>query len=118
MHRRFNQIYRKYQKIIEKAKSAITENKILFFQYSGDMSISADLSNELTFLYPKKIIIVAYVKGIKANISVRGKKIRELFLKAIEGLEGATGGGHEDAVGGQVRVEDLEKFRENFEKEM
>ncbi len=115
MHQRFKQIYKKYEKLIEKAKSLATENKLLFFQYGGDMSISADLSNELTYLYPEKIIVVVYVTGIKANISTRGKKVRDIVLKAVEGLEGATAGGHENAVGGQMKVEHLEKFRENME---
>jgi single-stranded DNA-specific DHH superfamily exonuclease len=117
MHSRFKQIYRKYEKLVEKAKALADDSKILFFQYGGDMSISADLSNELTFLFPKKIIIVAKVSGLKANISLRGIKIREPFLKAIKNIEGATGGGHENAVGGQIKIEDLEKFRENLEKE-
>lgn len=116
MHYRFKQIYQKYEKLIEKAKSLADYNKLLFFQYGGDLSISADLSNELTFLFPKKIIVIAKISGIKANISMRGEKIRELFLESIRGLEGATGGGHENAVGGQIRIEDLEKFRENIEK--
>ena len=89
--------------------------KILFFQYGGDLSISSDLSNELSYKYPNKIIVVAYITGIKANISVRGKSVRKKILKAIEGIEGATGGGHEDAVGAQIRVDDLEKFRERLE---
>ncbi len=114
MHLRFKQIYKKYQKLIEKAKSLADNNKVLFFQYAGDMSISADLSNELTYFFPEKIIVVAYLTGIKANISVRGEKIKEIILKAIKGLENATGGGHENAVGAQVRIEDLEKFRENI----
>ncbi len=116
MHLRFKQINKKYDKLISKAKSIASENKLLFFQYAGDLSISADLSNELSYLFPQKIIVVVYIQGIKGNISVRGKKIRGIILKAIEGLEGATAGGHEDAVGCQVRVEDLEKFRENIEK--
>lgn len=116
MHFRFKQIYQKYEKLIEKAKKLVDDNKILFFQYAGDLSISADLSNELSYLYPKKIIIVIRIIGIKASISMRGEKIRDLFLKAIQGLENATGGGHENAVGGQMRVEDLEKFRENLER--
>jgi len=131
MHLRYKQINKKYQKLIEKAKSIATrnpaeyngdtrncssENKLLFFQYAGDLSISADLSNELSYLFPQKIIVVVYITGIKANISVRGKKIKNIILKSIEGLENATAGGHEDAIGAQVRVEDLEKFRENIEK--
>lgn len=116
MHARFKLIHKKYLKLIEKAKALSTDNKLLFFQYGGDMSISADLSNELTYLYPEKMIIVVYVLGAKANISGRGKNIRKIVLESVKDLEGATAGGHENAVGGQVRVEDLETFRENLEK--
>jgi single-stranded DNA-specific DHH superfamily exonuclease len=115
MHDRFNQIDKKYQKLLRKAKESIkSSDKILFFQYSGDLSISSDLANELIYRFPEKIIVVVYITGIKANISVRGSKIREKLLEAIEGLEDASGGGHESAVGAQVRVEDLERFRERL----
>lgn len=117
VHQRFEQVDKKYTKLFEKAISLADKNvKMLFFQYGGDLSISGELSNELSYRLPEKIIVVAYLTGVKANISVRGRKIREVVLKAIEGLEGARGGGHEDAVGAQVRVEDFEKFRENMEK--
>lgn len=81
----------------------------------GDLSISADLSNELSYLFPKKVIVVAYITGMNANISVRGKRIRGIILKVIKGIDGATGGGHEDAVGCKLRVGDLERFKENIE---
>ena len=42
--------------------------------------------------------------------------VREKVLKSIEKFEDATGGGHEDAVGAQIKLEDLEKFCENFER--
>jgi single-stranded DNA-specific DHH superfamily exonuclease len=118
MHYRFKQIYNKYEKLVEKAKSLADEDKILFFQYGGDMSISADLSNELYYLFPEKIIVVVYLTVVKANISVRGKKIRSKVLKAIQNLDGASGGGHEDAVGARMKIEDIEKFRENLELEI
>jgi single-stranded DNA-specific DHH superfamily exonuclease len=119
IHHRFNQIDGRYQKLLKKA-SLFGKNsgKILFFQYGGDLSISSDLSNELSYKFPKKIIVVIYISGVKANISVRGKKIREPILKSLKGLEGATGGGHEDAVGAQVRVEDIETFKKNFESNL
>ncbi len=140
MHIRFKQINKKYQKLLDKAKLLANsdfaqfslpptpkeinlssrnlqdKNKLLFFQYAGDLSISADLSNELCYLFPKKIIVVAYITGVKANISARGEKVKNLILQSLKGLEGATGGGHENAVGAQVKIEDLEKFRENLEK--
>jgi single-stranded DNA-specific DHH superfamily exonuclease len=114
MHIRFKQLSKKYQKLLEKAKLLANEDKLLFFQYGGDLSISADLANELCYLFPKKIIVVVYVTGIKANISGRGEKVKEIILKAIKGIDGATGGGHENAVGAQVKIADLEKFKENL----
>lgn len=113
---RFNQINLKYSRLVEKAKRFARGN-LLFFQYGGELSLSADIANELFFLYPEKIIVVAYIKGTKANISLRWEKdIRKITLKAIENLEGATGGGHEHATGAQVSVEDLPKFKENLMK--
>lgn len=118
MHLRFKQIYRKYSKLVEKAKSSASENKILFFQYGGDMSISADLANEISYLFPKKIIVIVYLSGVKANISVRGNKIRSKFLKVLKKIDGASGGGHENAVGARMNIDDVERFREEFEKEI
>jgi len=117
MHQRFNQIKSVYQKLLHKAILAEKkQGKLLFFQYGGDLSITGDLANELTYLFPERIIVVMYVKGIKANISMRGKNSRKILLKAIKGLENATGGGHDEAVGGKINIKDTEKFRENLEK--
>ena len=114
MHYRFNEIDKRYRKLMEKAKAEISEEKILFFQYSSDLSISANLSNQLSYLFPDKVIVVMRILDMKVSISVRGKNIRGKVLKAIKGLEDSSGGGHENAVGAQIRVEDLEKFREKL----
>lgn len=117
LHKRFSQIDSKYNRLLNKAMAIGKKaGKFLFFQYGGDLSISGELANELNYSFPEKTTVVAYLKGANVNISMRGKKIRDIFLKAIEGLEGATGGGHENAVGGRVKMEDIEKFRENLEK--
>ena len=112
MYYKFNQISKKLKKLVEKAVSLADEDKILFFQYGGDLSISSDLSNELNYLFPNKIIVVIYVSGVKANISVRGEKVKELILDVLKGIPNSSGGGHENAIGAQVRIEDIEKFRE------
>ena len=114
MHQRFNQINSKYQRLLKKAKTDVS-NKLLFFKYGGDLSISADLANELCYIFPEKFVVVVYDSGIKANISVRGKNVREIILKAIEGLENATAGGHEDAVGARIKIEDLDEFKKRVE---
>jgi len=119
IHYRYKQISKKYGRLLEKAKEVAKKNeKILFFKFGGDLSISGDLASELNFLYPKKIIVVAYVAGVRVNLSLRGEGVRTAFLKSIEGLEDATGGGHEVAVGGKIKAEDLEKFKKTFEKKV
>jgi len=115
MLQRFEQVDKRYRKLVEKAKQ-FAKDKLLFFQYGGELSLSADISNELSYLYPEKTIVVAYIRGARANVSVRGKKARELTLKAIEGLEGATGGGHKEATGAKMTVEQLPVFKEKIEK--
>lgn len=115
MHARYNQINKRFQILLEKAKLVgQASGKILFFKFSGDLSIAADLSNELGFLFPKKIIVVGYISGSKINMSLRGEKVRGFFLKTIEDME-ATGGGHENAVGGKIRTEDFDLFKKKFE---
>jgi single-stranded DNA-specific DHH superfamily exonuclease len=116
--KRYDQINRKYEKFIEKAKEIAT-GKLLFFQYGGDLSLSGEISNELQHLFPEKIIVVAYIKGEKANISLRSQKIdiREIASKAMKDIIG-TSGGHAHASGASMRVEDLPKFKENIEKQL
>ncbi|MFH1503429.1 MAG: DHHA1 domain-containing protein [Candidatus Diapherotrites archaeon] len=109
MHNRFEEIDKKYNKLILKAKKMASGN-LLIFKYAGDTSMSSDIANGLKYLFPEKAIFVIYTKGIKANISGRGKGVRNLILKVIEGLENSTGGGHENAVGAQIRKEDIEEF--------
>ena len=111
---RFEQINSKYQQLVEKAKK-FSKARLIYFQYGGDLSLSADIANELYYESPNKIIVVVYIQNNKANVSLRGKNIREITLKAIEGLENATGGGHNDATGAKVSVEDLLKFKERIE---
>ncbi len=116
---RFKRIDEKYTKLIEKAKLYAKKEKLLYFQYGGDLSISADISNELIYRNPDKVVVVAYIKGAKANVSIRGKDdVREMTLQSIKDIPGATGGGHKQATGAQIPVEDLPRFRENMVKAM
>lgn len=119
IHGRFSEIAKKYEKLLAKAKAIVAsdkDSKLLFFQYSGDTSMSSDLSNELMYLFPKKIIVIIRINGNAANISARGTNVRGLILKAIENIPDSRGGGHENAVGGQMRATDLDKFKINLER--
>jgi single-stranded DNA-specific DHH superfamily exonuclease len=116
IHKRFAEIDKKYQKILSKAKKDGISGNLLFFKYAGDTSMSSDIANGLKYLFPNKIITVLYTKGVKVNISARGKNVRDLILKAIQGLENSTGGGHENAVGAQIRKEDIDEFENRLRK--
>ena len=115
-HERYNQLKAVYDKIIKKAEANISDSKLLFFSYSGETSMSAEISNELFFKYKNKLVVVAFRKQDKANISIRGENARKFTLKAIDKIEGATGGGHETACGVQVPIERLDEFNAELEK--
>jgi single-stranded DNA-specific DHH superfamily exonuclease len=107
---RFKSLDLKMKKLMEKAKREINEEKVFLFKYSGETSMSADIANRLTYSYSDKIIIVAYLKGSRVNLSLRGKGVRNLILKVLKNFENSKGGGHEDAAGCQIDVDKLDDF--------
>jgi len=76
------------------------------------------LANELSYLYPKHVILVAYANGVSSNLSLRGKKVRKILETILPEFEGASGGGHEEAVGARLKTADLERFAGLIEKEL
>lgn len=116
-HYNYKFLNSKYQNLLRKSVSVgRSENKVLFFKYGGDFSMSSDLANELSYKFPDKIIVVVYDRGLKANVSMRGEDVKGLLSEAIKDFENARGGGHKNAVGGQIQVKDMEKFREKLER--
>ena len=108
--KRYREIKKKYDILVENAKKATYED-LIFFEYAGDLSISSDIANELSYLYPKKYVAVAYNKGSVVNISLRGRNVKSILEKVLNSLENASGGGHKDAVGARIKVEDLGRFK-------
>lgn len=114
---KYREIMKKYESLLREARNA-AEKKIVFFRYGGDLSISSELSNELSYLYPGRFIVVVYSKGNVSNISLRGAHARDIFEKVIVNFEGASGGGHEEAVGARMQTKDLDNFKAAIEKEL
>jgi oligoribonuclease NrnB/cAMP/cGMP phosphodiesterase (DHH superfamily) len=108
--RKYHDIKKKYDILLKKAMN-VRCDKILFFIYGGDLSISAELSNELNHNYPSSFIVVGYKKGNVINLSLRGKNIKNIFEKILPELNNASGGGHLDAVGARISSVDLDKFK-------
>lgn len=117
LHKRYAQLNSFFNKQIEKAEENVDKKSpVLFFSYSGETSMSAEISNRLLYDNPDKLIVVGFKRPDKVNISVRGKDALKVTQAAIEGIEDATGGGHEEATGAMVFVEDWDKFKENIKK--
>lgn len=114
MHERYRELERKYRHLLDKALLEDFSNDVLFFKYGGETSISSDLSNELAYLFPEKIIVVIYDDLSKATMSLRGRKVKGFALETISHFERATGGGHENAVGVKINSKDVEQFKKKF----
>lgn len=118
MHKRYSELMRDLNKLLEKAELKKTDGKILFFDYSGKTSMSSELSNNLYFKNKEKIIIVSYKRQDRANISLRGKGVKKAVVKVVKEIENAQGGGHEEACGAVVPIDKLEKFKERISEEI
>jgi len=112
---RYEELEKNYKELLKKAIKKGSE-EILFFKYSGENGFSSELSNELSYRFPEKIIIIARVKSLMATISGRGENIRGPFLEALKKFPEGGGGGHENAVGGRLNKEHLEDFEKEFLK--
>jgi len=112
---KFNFIEKKRKKFVQKAvKKFNKEEEILFFEYSGQTSMSAEIANELHFIFPKKYVVVIYKRGTRANISTRGENVKKKILEIIPKFKAAIGGGHKNAAGAQIQVEEIPEFIKEF----
>jgi single-stranded DNA-specific DHH superfamily exonuclease len=116
MHKRFSDVNTKFSKLIERAKSEADDSNLLFFKYSGETSMSADIANKLSYLFPEKYIVVAFIKGLRVNLSMRGPGIRSKAVPIIDKISHASCGGHEDAVGAQMDEGQLQTFVDSLRK--
>lgn len=107
----------RYEQLLASAEQMIRGN-LLFFVYGGTVSMSSDLSNELSYRHPASYVVVVYQKGAIVNISMRGKGVKTILARLLTQFSDARGGGHEDAVGARLKTSDLEKFRMLLEQEI
>ena len=111
--KRFDKIDDLYQKLLKFAVKKVSKSRLLLVTYTEDkMSFSGELSNELLYRYPGKVIFVAREKSGEMKCSLRtspGLNLPDAIAKALSGVNG-YGGGHEYACGACIKVEDFKKF--------
>jgi single-stranded DNA-specific DHH superfamily exonuclease len=117
-------IYKKYlffNEIYERAKSSVkvTKDPLIIFEYEDKYSLTSDLANELMYMHPDKIILIARLKGGEYKCSFRSIdiQVRPILEKALVGIDG-YGGGHVHACGGAIKIHDWDKFLENLRREI
>ena len=117
LHKRYTELNKLFNKQIEKAESEFDpKSKVLFFSYAGNTSMSSEISNKLYYNHKDKLIVVAFKRPEKINISIRGDNALETTKQAIADIEDATGGGHEKATGAMIPVDSLDKFKQQILK--
>jgi len=117
--KKFESINHKYEELLKEAKKEVTKERILLFFYTEQQwSFTANLANELTALYPDKVIVIARHKSGEYKCSLRAQvPILKAIEKALVGVNG-YGGGHENACGAVIKEEDWERFLTVFKEEV
>ncbi|MAG38686.1 hypothetical protein CMO90_01230 [Candidatus Woesearchaeota archaeon] len=118
IYKKFNYYNKEYQDILKEASQ--TKSKILLHIYPyNKTSFTSELSNELLYKHPNKLILVGRDRNGEIKFSVRGKDIKVLPIvkKVLETLEG-RGGGHEYACGLQIKSVDLDKLLKIINEEL
>ncbi len=118
---KYEKINENYEKLLEDIKKSVKkEDKFVVYTYPDNkMSFTGEVSNELLYLHPDKIIIIAREKSGEMRMSLRSSKIiiPPILEKALVGTQG-YGGGHENACGACVKKEEFEGFIERLREEV
>lgn len=107
---RFSTINEEYEHLMQSV--VVTKDPILLFTYSEkNMSFTSDLSNELLFKYPKKVILVCRERSGEMRCSIRSAQyeLPDKIQHSLSGLRG-YGGGHTHACGASIAKDDFPVF--------
>ena len=120
LYKKYERTSKQYFPLLEQAIAEKTKDKILVFIYpSTKNSFTGELSNELIYRFPDKIIIIGREKDDSIRMSLRSANIEipPILEKVFKEMPG-YGGGHKFACGAHIAQEDLEKFKEIIKREI
>jgi len=105
-----------YMDLYDKAMKDNSDKNFLIFTYPDNgFAISSELATELQYRNKEKYVIVGRVKEDSVVLSIRCNKrpVRDILLKALEGLNG-YGGGHLHACGAGIPKDNFVMFVKRF----
>lgn len=120
LHKRYLGIKKQYDELLKKALKATIGKKMILFVYPSEkMSFTAELSNELLYKNPDKLIIIGREKNDEVKLSFRSTKLilPPIIEKALVNVKG-YGGGHDFAAGGNVSRDDFKTFIDNIKNQI
>ena len=119
--KRYSKLNQAYVLLLERAKKQVSKDKLFVFSYTSfGESFTGALSNELLYLYPKKVAIIAREKSGEMRCSLRSPpeiSVSDMLEKSLIGLDG-KGGGHPQSCGCNVKIEQWAEFIENMKREL
>ena len=120
--KRYQSINEQFEPLMKRAFDAAEntkENFILFPYEEERMSFTSDISNELTYKYPNKVVLICREKNEEMKCSLRSgtHNLPPIVEKCLVGLHG-HGGGHEHACGLNVHKHNWDEFIERLKKEI
>ncbi|MCD4666885.1 hypothetical protein K8R47_03685 [archaeon] len=116
LYKKYERVEKTYDELIKDSKK-IKGNPLVYTYFNKQYSFTSDLSNELLYLNPKKIIIVGRYNDDVIRLSVRSSKIKlpDLLNNAMKDLDGYSGG-HDLACGGSINKKDFPTFISRLKK--
>ncbi|MBW2970716.1 DHH family phosphoesterase [Candidatus Woesearchaeota archaeon] len=121
IYKKFLKVNSEYQFLLSQAlQVGKSKDNLLVYIYNDDkMSFTGDLSNELLYRFPNKVIIVGRERNgeVKSSLRSAKRKILPSLKKALVGVEG-YGGGHMQACGACVKSGDWEVFLNNLRQNL
>lgn len=111
IYKKYKRLKQKYDELIKQVVVKPKDKLVLFVYNSPDYSFSKEISNELIYKHPEKVILVAweYNDEYKCSLRSRDIKLPPIINKALEGIPG-YGGGHDHAAGACVKIDYFEQF--------
>jgi single-stranded DNA-specific DHH superfamily exonuclease len=117
IYKKYMEVNKEYESLLKDAEKKASEDKLLVFTYEENkISLSGELSNELLYRFPDKVIVIArhHMGEMKTSFrSGKNIKVRDVLDKAMVGVSGRFGG-HEHACGGLIKDYDWERLLDNM----
>lgn len=105
-----------YDGFLAEALAKDADGPLFVFTYAhGGHTFTAQLSNELAYRMPGRVVLVAseYAGAYRCSLRSQSVELPGLLREALEGVDGA-GGGHPHACGAHVATADFERFCERL----